>query len=416
MRESVPSVENRLLQLLERLFALPPRQVDVVLSDCADLIAEVTGADKVDAFLHEPPTNSLVALGTSRSQVAQLQRSLGLNRLPIANGDPMAVVFTTGDPYHHGHIDRDPTQPRGVVEQLKVRSMLAVPIQVGDVRRGVLSLACREREQFNEQDLALLKVVAGWVGGLVHRSELMETFARRASEQARRETAEELITVVAHDLRNLLTPIASRLYVMSERASRADRADDVGDFNRVLTGVKRVSELMTDLLDVARIERGILSLTNTTFDVVQLVRASAEALTLPDIEVQVQSYASELTITADARRLQQAIENVISNATKHSPAGVPVVVEIEPTRTEAGEQVRIAVVDRGPGIDAELVPRIFDPYVSGGRAAGVGLGLYLARTVLSAHGGSIAIRSSAVGTRCEIMLPVGGKPEPSREA
>ncbi len=410
-------VENRQLQLLERLFALPPRQVDLVLSDCADLIGEATGAEKVDGFLHDPTNNSLVAIGTTRTELAQLQKTLGLDRLPIANGDPMVVVFQTGEPYHEGNIDRDPRHPRGVIEQLGIRSMLAVAIDVGGVRRGVLSLASRERQKFDQHDFALVNIVGRWVGGLVHRSELMETFALRASEQARRETAEELITVLAHDLRNLLTPIASRLYMLSERASQADRRDDVADFKRVLSGVKRVSELMSDLLDVARVERGVLALTTTSFDIVQLVRASAEALALPEVEIDVESFAPELTVTADARRLRQAIENVLSNATKHSPRGVPVVVQIAPTKNEAGGSVvQISITDRGPGIAPDLVPRIFDRYVSSGRSAGLGLGLYLARAVLSAHGGSISVRSSATGTCCDITLPTGGEPDVRSDA
>jgi len=211
-------------------------------------------------------------------------------------------------------------------------------------------------------------------------------------------------------LRNLLTPIASRLYVLSERASEANRADDVNDFKRVMSGVKRVADLMSDLLDVARVERGILGLTTTSFDIVQLARESAEALTLPEVEIDVQSFVPELSVVGDARRLRQAIENVLSNATKHSPRGVPVVVQVEPTKNEAGNVVKVSISDRGPGIAPDLVPRIFDPYVSSGRAAGLGLGLYLARAVLSAHGGSISIRSSPAGTRCEMMLPIGGPP------
>jgi two-component system, OmpR family, sensor kinase len=400
------NTEHRLLPLLERLFEIAPTQLDLVLSDCADLIGEAVGAEKVDAFIYEAASNSLVALGTTRSELAQLQRSLGLNRLPLVNADPMARVFETGEIYHSGATDRDPSQPRGVIENMGVRSMLAVSLDVGGARRGVISLASKRPDAFGAQDVALMKIVSNWVGGLVHRLELSDASAQRASEQARRDTAEELVTVLAHDLRNLLTPITGRLELLYERALKAQREADVKDCDRVRSGLKRLAELMSDLLDVSRIERGILSVQSAPLDVVQIVRASAASMALPAVEIDVEPFTPEIFVEGDAQRLRQAIENVLSNATKHSPRGVAVKVQLEPTRLDAGNAVKISVVDRGSGIAPEVLPRIFDRYVSSGRSAGLGLGLYLARAVVSAHGGSITVASSLAGTRCELLLPM----------
>lgn len=398
--------EHRLLPLLERLFEIAPTRLDLVLSDCADLIGDAVGAEKVDAFIYEAGSNSLVALGTTRTELAQLQKSLGLHRLPLANGDPMGQVFESGEAYCTGAVERDPRQPRGVIETLGVRSMIAVPLDVGGTRRGVLSLASRRSDRFGSQDLALVKIVSNWVGGLVQRLELMDVVAMRASEQARRETADELVTMLAHDLRNLLNPIASRLDLLLARAEQERRKRDAEDCRRVRSGLQRMAELMSDLLDVSRIDRGLMSLQPARLDIVQLVRSCAQAMTLPEVEVNVQSFAAEIFVEGDAQRLRQAIENVLSNATKHSPRGMEVTAQIEPTKLDTGNAVKIVVSDRGPGIAAELLPHIFERYVSGGRAAGLGLGLYLARAVMSAHGGSIAIESSVVGTRCELLLPV----------
>jgi hypothetical protein len=88
-----------LLPLLERLFGIGPASLEVVLSECADLIGTVIESDKVDAFLYEAASESLVAVGTSHTAMAALQRRFGLNRLAIANGDPMANVYRTGECY-----------------------------------------------------------------------------------------------------------------------------------------------------------------------------------------------------------------------------------------------------------------------------------------------------------------------------
>jgi K+-sensing histidine kinase KdpD len=401
------NTETRMLPLLERLFEIAPMPVDLVLSKSADAISAAFGAEKVDAFLHEVPSNTLVAVGTTRTELAQLQKSLGLDRLPMANADPMAIVFQTGDTYLEGHVDRDERQPRGVIEAMGVRSMLAVPLDVGGVRRGVISLASRREKAFSSDDLKLLKIVGVWVGNLVHRSELMQSQAEQAREQGRRAVAEELITVLAHDLRNLLGPISGRLMLLLERANQQKREADAADSQRALRGVQRLSELMADLLDVARLDQGLLSLTHDAVDVVQLVHAATDAVAPAELEIKVDSYVESLTIVADRKRLSQALENVLANAAKHSPRGVPVQVQIEPTQLEARPAVKVAIIDQGPGIAPELLPRIFDRYVAGSASTGLGLGLYLARATVAAHGGSITMSSdTARGTRCDLVLPL----------
>jgi two-component system OmpR family sensor kinase len=405
---------QRMLPLLEGLFEIAPMPVDMVLSKSADLIGEAFSSEKVDAFLHDEQTNSLVAVGTTRTELAHLQKSLGLDRLPMVNGDPMAHVFRTGEAYLEGHTERDERQPRGVVEAMAIRSMLAAPLEVGGVRRGVLSLASRRPDAYSADDLKLVRIVSAWVGNLVHRSELMQAAAEQAREQGRRAVAEELITVLAHDLRNLLAPISGRLTLLHERATQDNRAQDAHDTKRALNGLRRLNELMSDLLDVARVDQGLLALQRETVDIVQLVRATAETLAPPDIEIPIDSYVESLTILADRKRLSQAFENVLSNATKHSPRGVPVRVAIEPAKLQTQPAVKVTIVDQGPGIAPELLPRIFDRYVAGSASSGLGLGLYLARATVAAHGGMISMASNtAQGTRCEFVLPLPAADRPS---
>src|SRR5262245_37627518 len=94
--------DRRLLSSLERLLELAPMRVEAVLTQCADLVAAATPAEKVDAFIYDAATSTLRAAGTSLTELARLQRALGLDQLPLANNDPVARVFTTGTPYHTG--------------------------------------------------------------------------------------------------------------------------------------------------------------------------------------------------------------------------------------------------------------------------------------------------------------------------
>jgi two-component system, OmpR family, sensor kinase len=398
--------ERRLLSILEPLFEIGPAALDVVLDRCADLVAEGIRSDKVDAFLYDAATASLVAIGTSHTPLAALQRQLGLNRLALANGDPMAKVFETGQCYRTGRAEEDPTHPPGVIEKLGVRSMVAAPIDVAGVRRGVLSLAATQNDAFTEDDLALVRIIAVWAGSLVHRSELVSEAAARAKAEGRRAAAEELVTVLAHDVRNLLHPIVTRISLMRDRAAEEARAHEAEEATRALAGLGRLSAIVTDLLDVARLDTGMLQLKQERMDLVSLLRVTAETMRPPDVDVRVDSFCEQLHILADGERLRQAIENVLSNAVKHSPRAAAVVLSIEPTRTTTQEAAKIVICDQGPGIEPELLPRIFDRFVSDGRSAGLGLGLFLARAIVVAHGGTIDMQSVlGQGTRCEIVLP-----------
>src|SRR4051812_17669742 len=119
---------GRLLDTLQRLLAIQAPQLRPALDQACSLVAEAMGADKVDVFLHEAESTSLVAMGTSDTPMGRKQHEAGLNRQPIANNGPAAKVFLTGTYYLHGRIDQDPDQPRGMVQHLGVRSEIDVPL------------------------------------------------------------------------------------------------------------------------------------------------------------------------------------------------------------------------------------------------------------------------------------------------
>jgi two-component system OmpR family sensor kinase len=399
--------ERRLLSILERLFELSPAALDIVLSQSADLIASATQSEKVDAFLHEAESHTLVAVGTSHTALGAKQRSLGLHLLPVANAGRTVQVFQTGRDHHDNRAENDREELRGLVEGLKIRSVINVPLEVAGVRRGVLTLASTQPDVYSAEDVSFTHVVAGWVGGLVHRAELLATATRHAREAGRRVVAEELVTVLAHDLRNLVFPIAGRVGLTRDAAARDQRQDDVQNLDRALSGLDRLSGLVSDLLDVARLDNGLLALDVARFDLLALLREASETVAPPSVEVRLLSHLNELQVCADRPRVRQAIENVLSNAVKHSPAGAPVVISVETTKHDGEDWAKLSIVDQGPGIAADLLPHIFERYIAGRASSGLGLGLYLARRLLEAHNGSIAISCDQEhGTRCELSLPL----------
>jgi DNA-binding CsgD family transcriptional regulator len=184
--------DYRLLETLQQLLSLATIDLRSTLAQASTVVADALGADKVDVFLYEADKDSLVALGTSDTPMGHQQHALGLDRFPRANAGPINEVFETGQPYHTGHADQDPTQPPGVVDALGVRSQLDVALDVNNQRRGVLSATCKQPDRFGERDLRFLEAVSSWIGLLTHRAELVEEGRREAGRQGRRDASEEV--------------------------------------------------------------------------------------------------------------------------------------------------------------------------------------------------------------------------------
>ena len=402
------TAEGRLLATLQRLLELPAIDLSSALNEASQHIVNALGCDKVDAFLFNEEKNSLVAAGTSDTPMGRKQQALGLDFLPLANGGKAVESFVTGLTFVTGHLDQEPGTLRGMVEALGIRSQIDVPLEVGGARRGILSAVSATPEFFDEHDVIFMVSVAHWVGALAHRAELIEAIRTADVEQGRRAAADEIVTVLAHDLRNHLNPLQGRLQLLRMGATRDGRERDVEHVNVALRSVKRLTLLVSDLLDVSRLDHGLFALTPVSVDVVALTKETAAALATHEIEIQV-SAPDELPVVADPDRLKQALENVVGNAIRYSPKGEPVRVEIHGEPENGERHVTVDVIDKGPGVPAEILPHVFERFAVGKGSSGLGLGLYLASRIADVHGGSLMVESApGKGTRFRFVLPIDG--------
>jgi signal transduction histidine kinase len=388
------------------LLAIQAMDVRSALDQASDLVATALGADKVDVFLYEARSDTLVALGTSDTPMGRKQQALGLDRLPLSNRGKTVEVFQTGQPYDSGHLEADPGELPGIKEGLGVRSVLVVPLEVEGTRRGAIQVDAQQPEQFTEEDLAFLQAVAQWVGLLLHRAELAERVAHEASEQARQRTAIELITMLAHDLRAPLVPLLGYLTMIQRVAEREGQDRYVEYATRGQRSVQRLERMLNDLLDTTRLDQGIFVLTLEPVNLVALVQETAELMRSPTAPIEVRG-SGELVAAADAERLRQVLENLLSNARRYGPEGMPVIVEVTTERSEESTWAVISVQDAGPGIALEVLPRLFTRFTSGGDRRGLGLGLYLARGIAEAHGGMLTVDSTlGKGASFRLALPL----------
>jgi signal transduction histidine kinase len=408
--------EVRLIHLLERLLAMQGIEVKATLDEASQLLTEAMQAEKIDVFVLDPATNTQVALGVSATPMGARQRAIGLDRLPLANGGREAEVYHTGQPYLSGHVDLDTGVLKGFRFELGVRSMIIVPFNVAGVRRGTIQVASVRAEAFTAPDVAFVQAVAGWIGMVFQRAQLVERLTQTAAEQARRGAAEELVTMLAHDLNNYLTPIQGRMALLRRRARQQDRTQDLTDLTALGNAVDRLGSLIHDLLDVERLEQSLFDLIRQPLDLAALVEETVRLLATPEMPIDLYLRADDPTLVqADPNRLRQVLENLLSNASKHSPPGVAVTVELAMEQRDPGRWAIVTVHDRGPGVPAELVPRLFSRFATGPGSSGLGLGLYMARSIAEAHGGTLRYDSTAGGGgatfRLELPLITGDRPD-----
>jgi two-component system, OmpR family, sensor kinase len=391
---------------LQQLLAIDARSVEDALNRSSDLLVRAMGADKIDAFLFSEATDSLVAIGTSNTEMGRRQHELGLDREPLANGGRTVEVYQSGTPYYTPHADQDPGMVPGVVNRLGVRSYLAVPLRPDGEVTGVLAAASSEPDRFSDDERQFFAAVARWVALIARRAELTAELTRVAVADAQRLAAEEMVTVLAHDLGNVLSPIKGRLDVVRRRLVRDDRTDDLDDIELASRSVHRLERMAGELLDVARIEKGLFSLSIEMVDLVGLVdevvaeyRPMRESITvrLPE----------RLRIQADPIRIAQVLNNLLTNAVTHTSPTVPIQVRVGTEDQDGRRWAVVHVHDQGPGIPGAAVEGLFGRFVSGSRSSGLGMGLYLARQIAEAHGGALTAQSApGRGTSFRLELPL----------
>jgi two-component system OmpR family sensor kinase len=404
-QEQTHSDEARLLDMLERLAELPGLELRPALTSAADCVSRVLCCEKVDAFLLDEAHQTLRALGTSETPLGRRQQALGLDNLALANGGRIVDVFQSGTSYLEQHAENDPTELRGIVHDLGVRSTLSVPLDVNGVRRGVLTAASPTPEFFHPRDLKFLTIVARWVGVLAHRAELAEHSRRMEAEQGRRRGADHVVTVLAHDLRNLLQPLTARLHTV-RLGLAGNKPVSSSQIEAILTSVQRLSRLTEDLLDLRRLDEGLFSLRLAPADLAVVARETALSIGTSATPVQVQGESS-LVAVVDEQRVRQALENLIANATKYSPRGKPVEVKLATEIHDGVPRALIDVLDSGPGIAPEVSASLFDPFAFGSDSKGLGLGLHLACRIARVHAGELTVQGRPTGgTRFRLSLPL----------
>jgi predicted ATPase/signal transduction histidine kinase len=367
------------------------------LADWAVIDLAEQGQVRRVAGAHRDPTNDQLLFELCERYPARLDALTSV----LESGAPRYLPDLTDEQIRGYCVDE---RHADLIRRLGTRSMLIVPLVARKVQLGTLRLASATPGRFGAADVDLASEIGRRAAMAIDNARLLVETQRAVRLR------DQFLSVASHELR---TPITS-LKLSVEHLRRAEASGRElsgnalhGSLERVSHSTQRLQRLVDELLDVTRIEQGQLALWPTEVDLGKVVNNVAEQLEL-DLAAAKCSLSIESrgpTVgTWDGRRLEQVVTNLLSNAIKFG-AGRPIEVRVR----NAGDVEELTVTDHGIGIDPARVAYVFDRFeraVSAVNYGGLGLGLYLARSIVEAHGGTIKVESQlGEGSTFTVRLP-----------
>jgi signal transduction histidine kinase len=414
------AVVNRLLLSLQR--GSEPREK---VREVIERVGEVLGLDRCVAVLfaddeHDDYYGEWCAEGVEPvtdwpdvRERSPVRYALRTSRRPLVAADVAAHPLAAG--------------LGGLIERTRLKSLVVVPVtHLGRVVGSISGHQTRSRRDWSEDDVDLLVAVATHLGATLENARLIAELreANRLKDQ--------FLATLSHELRTPLTAINGWVEMLSERGA-LERGGDLADGLRAISSsATSLTQLIGDLLDLSRIQRGVLRLHRDLLDVNELVRTAERtvrhAALARGLALRLELSERLPPTIADAQRFQQILWNLLTNSIKFTPKGGSVVVRTRPADCgppgggeNGGEDggaagrarwVEVEVEDTGEGIPADFMPHIWERFrqadsTATRRHGGLGIGLSLVKELVEAHGGRIEAESEVGrGSRFTVRLPV----------
>jgi len=262
------------------------------------------------------------------------------------------------------------------------------------------------------REIAQLQQRARALASELPRRARAEQLVREREEELRRQNEtlaaalrakDEFLAMLGHELRNPLAPILLAVDLLRQRNGEAR------EYAVIDRQVKQLVRLVDDLLDVARLVRGKVSLHKRVVELADVIARGVELSPVLDIarreDLALLVPATGLRVDVDPERMAQVVSNLLTNAVKYSDSGSSIVV----SACASGERALLSVRDQGIGIAPELIDRVFELFVQEKQSAdrtggGLGLGLAIVRNIVELHGGKVSARSDGTGQGTELLV------------
>ena len=324
----------------------------------------------------------------------------------------LADLLADGQTIVRGDLDEPEYAEEPLLRSLGIRSRVAAPLAIGARTIGLISIGRTEPDAFGEHEVELVSLLGRLVASAVQNIRAYDS-ERRTVEELRRLSAlrADFVSLVSHELRSPMAAVIGASRTLQERW-RELRPDQRQAFLALIGDeTSRLAALIADVLDTSRIEAGTFSFRFDDVDLATIVRDTVASASIGQDEVPIEADVGSVDVVrGDAERLRQVVANLVENAVKYSPVGTPVRLRLGQT----DGAVIVAVSDSGPGIPAEDHTLIFEKFgraAGGGAKPGTGLGLFIARSIAEAHGGTLDVSSTpGLGATFTLSVPVGSAP------
>jgi signal transduction histidine kinase len=440
---------NALLAIAEDLVWIPSKAssaedpppdtltaMSIVARRLADLTCSVLGCRRVSISVVEPGTELVRAVAVvgltpeqerqwwaeQKQQESSLRDSPSQELISILRSNEVFILDMSQPPYNE--------QPNNY----GVRVALVAPMVVGGQLVGLLSLDHGGREHiYTQEEIALAKAVAKLAGLVIERERLLyERAEARANELALREShqrMDEFLSMASHELRTPLTTLKGNVQLskrqLKKLAGKITKPEELngqigaieGLLERADHQVSFLARLVSDLLDVSRIQANMLELhiESQPSDLLAIVHMAVQdqRRALPKRTLHLEALSETFVpVMVDPERIGQVVTNYLTNALKYSPADKPVEISVRAEENQA----RVSVRDEGPGLSLEEQERIWDQFyrvpgleVQSGSSVGLGLGLHICRTIIERHHGQVGVQSApGKGATFWFVLPLAG--------
>ena len=410
-RKRAEEAAQFLVEVTERLAALTDQAstlqkvaavVVPALADwCVFDLLEANGTHRRVASSHAAPTQ----LGISRS----LNEGLST---PAGDLHGVAKVMRTRQPELIEEVSQvmleslaNDEEHLRFLREFQLKSYLCVPLLGRDRLLGTLTLGtATSGRRYMRSDLAVAQDLAHRIAVAMENASLYQALKEAAKRK------DEFLAILAHELRNPLAPLRNAVEILGKSGSTTPNLPQITSM--MARQLAQLVRLVDDLLDTSRISQGKielrrerLSLQAVINQVLEAMQSTIEAkhelsISLPD---------EDLALYADPARIAQVVINLLDNAVKYTPAGGRVTLSAQ----RSGRELVITVTDNGIGIDAAMLPHIFEMFAQADQSleksrGGLGIGLTLAKQLAEMHGGRIEARSPGLGrgSTFSVCLPL----------
>jgi signal transduction histidine kinase/DNA-binding response OmpR family regulator len=327
---------------------------------------------------------------------ANILRHRRISRLPGRQS-------TFGDRIFNESCVEEHVQASGGFRTLKkegVESFIDVPVRANGEVLGIFQLGSRTPRKFKAEEINLLETIGNQMGVALQKARLYEETRRQAVELEKANKMQaDFAAMIAHDLRSPLMNITGAAEVMMDGMFGSVNDEQKKWLSKLLASGRSLVNLVSDFLDVSKLEAGYVDVTKEAVSLGELIQRSLENYLIlardKQISLREMIDPSIPPIQADPRRLDQVLGNLISNAIKFTSEGGD--IEVAAVRLNA-TQVNVWVKDNGVGIAAEEIDNLFEKYRQGANNRdtshkGTGLGLVICKMIIEAHGGKIWVES-----------------------